>query len=154
MAFNLNFGYQNPNPQMDFLNSNYAPITGNPIGTQAQPVNADPSMMARFSSWLGGDTGRSLFGGTDPTTGFQSTGIVSPVISGLGALFQGWSGMRGMDLAKDQLNFQKQAYQTNLEGSAKAYNTALEDRIRGRTSDYAGKEADVQRELEAKRMNV
>lgn len=154
MAFNLNFGYQNPTQQMDFLNSGYGAITPTQQVIPQQPANVDPSMMAKFSSWLGGDTGRALFGGTDPSTGFQSTGFISPAISGLGALFQGWSGMRGMDLAKDQLNFQKQAYQTNLEGSAKAYNTALEDRIRGRTSAYEGKEADVQRELEAKRMNV
>ena len=96
---------------------------------------------------------RILFGGTNPETGFQSSGIVSPLTQGLGALFQGWTGMQQLDLARDQLNFQKNAFNTNLRNQTQAYNTALEDRIRGRTSNYEGKEQDVQNYLNQNRLN-
>lgn len=68
---------------------------------------------------------------------------ISSGIQGLGSLYGIYNGMKSMSLAKDNFNFQKTAYQTNLRNSTQSYNTALEDRIRGRTSDYAGKEADV-----------
>lgn len=84
-----------------------------------------------------------LFGGQDPNTGNLSTGIVSPMLGGMGALFQGWSGLQQSKLAKDALNFQKQAYQTNLANQTQSYNTQLEDQYRARTSDYEGKEEDV-----------
>lgn len=64
-------------------------------------------------------------------------------IQGIQALFGMYQGLRGLSLAKDQFNFTRDAYNTNLKNSQTSYNTALEDRIRGRTSDYAGKEADV-----------
>ncbi|MBZ6397061.1 MULTISPECIES: hypothetical protein [Pantoea] len=88
----------------------------------------------------------SMFGGKD-AGGAQSTGWVT---GGLGAL-QGignlYLGMQSYGLAKQQFAAQQQAYKTNLANSVNSYNTALEDKIRGRTSDYAGKEQDVQNYL-------
>ncbi|EAA6070268.1 hypothetical protein DQY91_22435 [Salmonella enterica subsp. enterica] len=60
--------------------------------------------------------------------------------------------MQSLGLAKDQLQFQKDAYNTNLNNSIQSYNTQLEDRIRGRTSNYAGKEEDVQTYLANNRL--
>ncbi len=154
MAYDLNFGYQAPD-QAQLLTGGYNPtqssVLNAPLSTAGNPV-ADNGMFSAFSNWLNGDTGRSLFGGTDPSTGFQSMGLVAPTIQGLGSLFQAWNGMQTLGLAKDQLNFQKNAFNTNLNNQRQTYNTALEDRIRGRTSDYAGKEQDVQGYLDKNRL--
>jgi hypothetical protein len=66
------------------------------------------------------------------------------IMNGIAALGGAYMGYKQLGMAKDQFNFQKKAFQTNLRNSIQSYNTALEDRIRGRTSAYDGKEQDVQ----------
>ena len=66
------------------------------------------------------------------------------VIQGFGTLANAYMGFQQLKNAKANLAFQKDAYNTNLINSTQNYNTSLEDRIRGRTSAYEGKEADVQ----------
>lgn len=158
MAFDLNFGgYQTS--QLPLFDSGYNPTQSSVLGTSlSTPITGGApvagGMGSTFASWLPSeDTMRTLFGGTNPETGFQSSGIVSPLAQGLGALFQGWTGMQQLGLARDQLNFQKNAFNTNLRNQTQAYNTALEDRIRGRTSNYEGKEQDVQNYLNQNRLN-
>lgn len=158
MAFNLDFTGMNPTQDFSLFGDNsYNPTQssvlngGTSFGGVASPVT-DGSLMSSFNSWLQGDTGRTLFGGTDPSTGFQSAGLVAPTLQGLGSLFSAWNGMQTLGLARDQLQFQKDAYNTNLNNSIQTYNTALEDRIRGRTSNYAGKEQDVQTYLNNNRL--
>lgn len=90
----------------------------------------------------------SLFGGTDAATGNQSLGIIPGIMGAATGIGQTWLGMQNLGLAKDQLNFTKQAYQQNLANQIKEYNTRMEDRLRGRTSDYQGKEEDIQREMD------
>lgn len=158
MAFDLNFGgYQTS--QLPLFDSGYNPTQSSVLGTNlSTPITGGApvagGMGSTFASWLPSeDTMRTLFGGTNPETGFQSSGIVSPLAQGLGALFQGWTGMQQLGLARNQLNFQKNAFNTNLRNQTQAYNTALEDRIRGRTSNYDGKEQDVQNYLNQNRLN-
>lgn len=60
---------------------------------------------------------------------------------GLGALNTGFNiygGLKQLGLAKDQLNFTKDAFNTNLANSIKSYNTALEDRARSRYAYMTG----------------
>lgn len=146
MAFDSNFGMNQQ--QLPLVYQNYNPtqssILNTPLSSVGNSIAGDSGLFSTFSNWLQGDTARLLFGGTDPSTGFQSQGIIPPTLQGLGSIFQAWSGMQNLGLAKDQLNFQRNAFNTNLANQRQAYNTALEDRIRGRTSDYAGKEEDVQ----------
>lgn len=158
MAYDLNFGgYQTSQPLL--FDSGYNPTQSSVLNTNlSTPITdgapATSGLGSIFASWLPSeDTMRILFGGTNPETGFKSSGIVSPLAQGLGALFQGWTGMQQLDLARDQLNFQKNAFNTNLRNQTQAYNTALEDRIRGRTSNYDGKEQDVQNYLNQNRLN-
>lgn len=66
------------------------------------------------------------------------------VIQGFGTLANAYLGFQQLKNAKANLAFQKDAFNTNLINSTQNYNTSLEDRIRGRTSAYEGKEADVQ----------
>lgn len=60
---------------------------------------------------------------------------------GLGALNTGfgiYSGLKQLGLAEDQLNFTKNAFNTNLANSIKSYNNALEDRARSRYAYMTG----------------
>lgn len=116
----------------DMMNPSYV------VDANAINASANPGMF----SWLKGDTMQTLFGGQNEQGNFQP-GIVSPMLGGMGALFQGWSGLQQSKVAKDALNFQKQAFQTNLANQTQSYNTQLEDQYKARTSDYAGKDKDV-----------
>ena len=81
----------------------------------------------------------------DGVTGWLGNGQnLGAVVQGIGALTNAYLGFRQLSMAKDQLNFQKSSWAKNFANSVSTYNTSLEDRIRGRTSDYAGKENDVQ----------
>ena len=53
-------------------------------------------------------------------------------------LMNGFMGMQNYNLAKQQLAFQKQAYEKNLANQTKMTNTALEDRQRARVASNAG----------------
>lgn len=79
----------------------------------------------------------------------KADGNLGSVFGGIQALGNTWLGLQQLGVARDNLRFQKQAYNTNLTNSTQTYNTSLEDRIRGRTADYAGKDADVSAYLQA-----
>jgi len=104
-----------------------------------------------FSSFL--DSIGGWVGGKDKNGNTQ----VGALGAGLGAL-QGlgnlYAGFQSYGLAKQQLALQKQAYETNLRNSVASYNTGLEDKIRGRTSNYDGKEADVQSYLASHKLST
>lgn len=72
---------------------------------------------------------------------------------GVGSIGQLFLGGQQLGLAKDAFNLSKQAYQQNMANSIASYNTSLEDRIRGRTSNYAGKEQDVQNYLNKNKLS-
>lgn len=95
----------------------------------------------------------SLNGGKD-ANGNQSTGALGGVLGGLQGLGNLYLGFQSYGLAKDQLAAQQQAYKTNLANSVASYNTSLEDKIRGRTSNYDGKEADVQSYLASHKLST
>lgn len=58
-------------------------------------------------------------------------------LGGLGTLAKVWSAFQANKIAKDSLDFQKRAFETNLSNQRASYNTALEDRANSRAS-YAG----------------
>lgn len=57
---------------------------------------------------------------------------LSTILKGLGSIGGVMAAFKGLDLAKDQFKFQKEAYNTNLANQTQSYNTALEDTIRAR----------------------
>lgn len=129
--------FYNPMEGFNTASMQQAPTSGWNTYTPAPVTNLS------FMDQMKANPMGTLFGGVDTGTGNVSTGIVSPMLGGMGALFQGWSGLQQSKLAKDALNFQKQAYSTNLANQTQAYNTQLEDQYKARTSDYAGKDEDV-----------
>lgn len=57
---------------------------------------------------------------------------LSNLAEGLSSLGQLYTSIKALGLAEDQLDFTKEAYNTNLANTTQSYNTALEDRIRAR----------------------
>lgn len=70
--------------------------------------------------------------------GIEQQGILSPAISGLAALGNGFLAMKQYGLAKDQFDFQKQAFNQNFAAQRLATNSQLEDRQRARVASNAG----------------
>jgi hypothetical protein len=54
------------------------------------------------------------------------------MFQGLGSLGQIYAAIQGVKLGKQQLNFARQAFNTNTGNQTQTYNTSLEDRIRAR----------------------
>ena len=72
---------------------------------------------------------------------------VGTIMSGISSLGQLWGAVQQTKLAREQFDFQKKAYKTNLRNSVQTYNTALADRINARyhmegRSDQAGQYLD------------
>lgn len=82
----------------------------------------------------------------------KQPGNLGSLAGGIAALGQAFLGFKALNQAKDEFGLQKTIANSNLNNSIKSYNTSLEDRIRGRTSDYAGKEGDVTSYLEKHRL--
>jgi len=80
-----------------------------------------------FFSW------DSFLGGKG-TDGFQSMGW-GPALFNVGkSIFDGWMGMQKLDLAKDSLNFQKDAFSKQFETQRALTNSQLQDRQAARVA--------------------
>lgn len=144
LSFSPNQTMAAPAPAFDFASMFQNQGTaGVPAGVAGMPQfdtmpglspAAGGGMMGRMGSWL--SNGQNLSG----------------IASGLSALTGMYMGNQQLKHAKDALGFQKTAFNTNLNNSVQSYNTSLEDRIRGRTSDYEGKEDDVRSYLESNKL--
>ena len=102
-------------------------------GNQTPSLNAPPALNLPQQSWM-----QSL------GSWFSNGQNLGAAANAFGSLASAYLGFQQLKQAKANLNFQRQAFDANLTNSIASYNTSLEDKIRGRTSDYSGKEADVQ----------
>lgn len=91
-----------------------------------------PSMLDRAGGWFK-----------------NNAGTMGTVVQGIGTLAQAYLGYQQLKQAKAAFGLQKEMANANLNNSIKSYNNSLEDRIRGRTAAYAGKENDVASYLSA-----
>ncbi len=105
----------------------------NYVTTNGQAPVATGGTSNWFSDLLspGTDTNIGAFGGKDTdgniTNGWANTGL-GVANAALGA----WSGMQQLDLAKEQLAFQKDAFAKNWDAQKKTTNSALADRQNAR----------------------
>lgn len=99
-------------PSADAFNFGAMGQTGQPAAVPAQQ-----GFMAKAGSWLSNG---------------QNLGALTQGISALGSAYLGF---QQLQQAKQALGFQKEAFQANLRNSTQAYNTSLEDRIRGRSAN-------------------
>jgi len=130
---------------------------------QAQPqqllsnngiIQSPTSVAANVSNGLNNvntGNGTSMFGSAFKWLGNNAEGIGS-LLQGIGALGSLYGTSQQIGIAKDQLKFQKEAYNTNLNNQIASYNTNLEDKIRGRYSSVDQSEAQVQDYLNKNRM--
>lgn len=107
---------------MDALSTQLGAIPGlQGGGTPAMPgaagTPAAPGEMGRLGGFWNGMGGMQGFAG---------------LLQGLGGLGQVYTSLNGLGLAKDQMEMQRDAYQTNLANSTKSYNTELTDRAQTR----------------------
>lgn len=69
------------------------------------------------------------------------------VLGGIQVLGNLWNSYQAHKLAKEQMSFAREQWDTNLANQTQTYNTALEDRIRGRYAVGERTEAQVQEEV-------
>lgn len=132
--FNNTQGYSGyPEPLMD---SGGLTSLGGPdsINYQSVPVDAGGNAMGGIANWLK----NSGFTGSTDAKGIKTDGwggMALGVAQGLGSAYMG---MKQYGLAKDQLAFQKSAYNKNYNAQRQSTNTALEDRQAARVASNAG----------------
>lgn len=90
---------------------------------------------AGWGNW--GDWGNFLFGNTNNQTGIKTNGALGAGLGILQGLGSAWMGMKQYGLARDQLQFSKDAFNKNYAAQAKMTNASLEDRQRARVASNA-----------------
>ncbi|AGI61807.1 hypothetical protein HYP07_gp035 [Vibrio phage JSF3] len=91
----------------------------------------DTSLLDSFRNWMGSATDKTNMFGNG-----ESTGWFSPTVQGLGTAANAWLGMQQLDLAKQQLAFQKDAFAKNWSNQVQLTNQQLYDRDVARRAAY------------------
>ena len=94
--------------------------------------------MSGFGGALSGATKPDFLSMESFLGGNGTPGWGGAALGAASGLMNGFMGMQNYNLAKQQLAFQKQAYEKNLANQTKMTNTALEDRQRARVASNAG----------------
>lgn len=88
-------------------------------------------------------------GGVQQGSGFFSPqGGAGLVLGGIQVLGNLWSSFQAHKMAKKQMSFAREQWDTNLENQTQTYNTALEDRVRGRYATGTRTEGELQGEID------
>ena len=155
LTYGSGVGGANPNP-LDPLGSFMNLGQGVPtFGGTGTPSPAVPSG-AQLSSLTGASAPAVAVPGVAPTVApavapavppaagagglgsfFGNTDNLKMVGGGIQALGDLWMSWKGLQLAGDTLDFQKEAWSTNLENQEQSYNTALADKAHARAA-YTG----------------
>ena len=113
----------------DFGITPTTPVT--PAGWRNPALTTPPATAG--SDWM-----TTWFGGKDAQTGNLSTGILPVGIGALTGLAGAYTGLEQLQVAKDNLAFQKDAFNKNFANQAKLTNSQLADRQRARVMDSPG----------------
>lgn len=96
---------------------------------------------------------KSMFGGTDTTTGATTKGW-APTALGIGqAIMGGIQGKQAMKLAQDQFKESKRQFDLNYNAQRQSINTDLEDRQRARVASNSGAYQSVSDYMNNNRIN-
>lgn len=132
--FSSSMGYGAATPmstitgQPDYLQSLQSPsLAGIDMGAGG-PTSMSDSIMNSLKGFGGGFFDKTLPGN------IKEQGYGAPLLSALSNLGTGYLGMKQYGLAKDQLNFSKQQYETDLKNQTKLTNARLTDRQASRVA--------------------
>ena len=89
------------------------------------------SLLDSFRNWMSDITDRKNMWGDK-----ENTGWFAPAVEGLGTTANAWLGMQQLDLAKQQLAFQKDAFAKNWSNQVQLTNQQLYDRDVARRAAY------------------
>lgn len=138
--------------------------TGLPMSTWASDT-----MVPQTGAIPGMDTGAMIPAGASPTNpappaaapagaaakpagGGLNWGNAGDIMTGLASLAGVWAAFQQNKIARDQLNFNKSSYNTNLANQTQSYNTALQDRISSRYVQEGKSAADAQAYIDANKL--
>jgi len=126
--FQLNFGLQ-PEGLMSLPNSAMgAGPQMSPVSQQMMPQQFNPSM---YNTGAPAATGGVDWGSMETWMGGKdSAGIVPTGIGAFNVGMNAWLGMEQLDLAKENMAFQKEAFNKNYTNQVSLLNTQMEDRQR------------------------
>ena len=111
----------------------YQPGTG-PMMAYGMPNGMTLNQLNTIASQDPGWFSRSSFFGGKDVNGFSSVGW-GPALFGMGkSIFDGWMGLQQLDLAKDNLDFQKDAFSKQFENQRTLTNSELRDRQAARVA--------------------
>ena len=113
----------------DFGIAPTTPVT--PAGWRNPALTTTP--VTAGSDWM-----TTWFGGKDAQTGNLSPGILPVGIGALTGLVGAYTGLEQLQVAKNNLAFQKEAFNKNFANQAKLTNSQLADRQRARVMDSPG----------------
>jgi hypothetical protein len=77
---------------------------------------------------------------------------IGGIMDGIGGIAEIYTALQSIGVAKDNLQFQKDSYNTNLGNQTKTYNTNLEDRTRAQYRTEGKTSADVDSYLQKNRL--
>lgn len=142
---------------MEFVNSattNGAQLSGQQVGALGT-VNAAPVTGATGAT---GMTDVTVASPTTPNVGTAQTGGqgnfwsqnggAGLILGGVQVLGNLWNSYQAHKMAKEQMAFAREQWDTNLANQTQTYNTALEDRIRGRYAQGTRTEAELQSQID------
>lgn len=126
------------------------------LSSLSQPAQSSTGL----SSTLGGSgvnnagagVSASSLGGLGKVGGALNTvGSAANILGGLSNIY---FGLQANKLAKKQFNFQRDAFNNNLENTVQSYNTGLEDRIRARHNTEGRSSAETSAYLNNNRLSA
>lgn len=135
-------GSQLSNTQMGL---NQVGASGAPMGNVGGPAVADVTVQAPQTPQTGG-TGMGQQGGG--SNFWSKDGGAGLILGGIQVLGNLWSSFQAHKMAKEQMKFAREQWDTNLANQTQTYNTALEDRIRGRYATGTRTEGELQSEID------
>lgn len=111
-------------PEMQLVNGNFELTPGAQLAQQL----AGPSEAAGFNNWfsMDGALGKTFKDGS------SINGWGGAALGAASSLFGAWNGMEQNKLARESLNFQKEAFNRNFENQRKLTNSSLRDRQNAR----------------------
>lgn len=110
-----------------------------------------PAAIASVAAPTAGATGGAAGGLGGLAGGLQTAGSAMDILGGLAQIYFGFQQQK---LAKKQFNFQRDAFNTNLQNSVQSYNTALGDRIRARHFTEGKSDSDTAAYLKENRLTT